>query len=124
MTRLKEFKSFFKYQTEVDRLVFFIKFNFFFCLNVSFNLTQWLNAKLSLSKIPIGASKCTKFNLTQTGSQLNSCYASMDWSILKLIYLTFSDKSIAVSYTHLTLPTIYSVQISVVAVSLKKKNKQ
>eukprot|EP01016_Furgasonia_blochmanni_P040069 TRINITY_DN5071_c0_g1_i2.p1 TRINITY_DN5071_c0_g1~~TRINITY_DN5071_c0_g1_i2.p1 ORF type:complete len:151 (-),score=7.05 TRINITY_DN5071_c0_g1_i2:3-455(-) len=27
----------------------------------------------------------------------------------------------AVSYTHLTLPTIYSVQISVVAVSLKKK---
>eukprot|EP01016_Furgasonia_blochmanni_P003609 TRINITY_DN11414_c0_g1_i11.p2 TRINITY_DN11414_c0_g1~~TRINITY_DN11414_c0_g1_i11.p2 ORF type:complete len:136 (-),score=6.25 TRINITY_DN11414_c0_g1_i11:12-419(-) len=27
-----------------------------------------------------------------------------------------------VSYTHLTLPTIYSVQISVVAVSLKKKN--
>ena len=26
-----------------------------------------------------------------------------------------------VSYTHLTLPTIYSVQISVVAVSLKKK---
>eukprot|EP00825_Cyclidium_porcatum_P042718 TRINITY_DN5905_c0_g2_i1.p1 TRINITY_DN5905_c0_g2~~TRINITY_DN5905_c0_g2_i1.p1 ORF type:complete len:130 (-),score=5.38 TRINITY_DN5905_c0_g2_i1:83-472(-) len=28
----------------------------------------------------------------------------------------------AVSYTHLTLPTICSVQISVVAVSLKKKN--
>ena len=26
-----------------------------------------------------------------------------------------------VSYTHLTLPTIYSVEISVVAVSLKKK---
>ena len=30
----------------------------------------------------------------------------------------------AVSYTHLTLPTIYSVQISVVAVSLKKKEKK
>eukprot|EP00825_Cyclidium_porcatum_P002540 TRINITY_DN11172_c0_g1_i2.p1 TRINITY_DN11172_c0_g1~~TRINITY_DN11172_c0_g1_i2.p1 ORF type:complete len:270 (+),score=59.52 TRINITY_DN11172_c0_g1_i2:353-1162(+) len=30
----------------------------------------------------------------------------------------------AVSYTHLTLPTICSVQISVVAVSLKKKNKK
>eukprot|EP00825_Cyclidium_porcatum_P022404 TRINITY_DN24688_c0_g1_i1.p3 TRINITY_DN24688_c0_g1~~TRINITY_DN24688_c0_g1_i1.p3 ORF type:complete len:144 (-),score=14.24 TRINITY_DN24688_c0_g1_i1:99-530(-) len=29
----------------------------------------------------------------------------------------------AVSYTHLTLPTICSVQISVVAVSLKKKQK-
>ena len=29
-----------------------------------------------------------------------------------------------VSYTHLTLPTIYSVEISGVAVSLKKKNKQ
>eukprot|EP00825_Cyclidium_porcatum_P013541 TRINITY_DN17149_c0_g1_i3.p1 TRINITY_DN17149_c0_g1~~TRINITY_DN17149_c0_g1_i3.p1 ORF type:complete len:150 (-),score=12.85 TRINITY_DN17149_c0_g1_i3:18-467(-) len=29
-----------------------------------------------------------------------------------------------VSYTHLTLPTICSVQISVVAVSLKKKNKK
>src|SRR5428012_20875 len=30
----------------------------------------------------------------------------------------------AVSYTHLTLPTIYSVEISVVAVSLKKKKKK
>ena len=29
-----------------------------------------------------------------------------------------------VSYTHLTLPTIYSVEISVVDVSLKKKNKR
>mgnify|MGYP002685249789 CR=1 FL=1 len=28
----------------------------------------------------------------------------------------------AVSYTHLTLPTIYSVYVSVVAVSLKKKH--
>ena len=27
-----------------------------------------------------------------------------------------------VSYTHLTLPTIHSVEISVVAASLKKKN--
>eukprot|EP00831_Metopus_contortus_P033432 TRINITY_DN267_c0_g1_i2.p1 TRINITY_DN267_c0_g1~~TRINITY_DN267_c0_g1_i2.p1 ORF type:complete len:440 (+),score=134.30 TRINITY_DN267_c0_g1_i2:1003-2322(+) len=34
------------------------------------------------------------------------------------------NKSIAVSYTHLTLPTILLVQISVVAVSLKKKKKQ
>ena len=31
-------------------------------------------------------------------------------------------KPLSVSYTHLTLPTIYSVYISVVAVSLKKKN--
>ena len=31
------------------------------------------------------------------------------------------DRINAVSYTHLTLPTIYSVQIQVVAVSLKKK---
>ena len=30
----------------------------------------------------------------------------------------------AVSYTHLTLPTIYSVWISVGAVSLKKKKKE
>ena len=30
----------------------------------------------------------------------------------------------AVSYTHLTLPTIYSVQISVVAVSLTKKTEK
>ena len=29
-----------------------------------------------------------------------------------------------VSYTHLTLPTVYSVSISVVAVSLKKKTKK
>eukprot|EP00825_Cyclidium_porcatum_P049527 TRINITY_DN8584_c0_g1_i1.p1 TRINITY_DN8584_c0_g1~~TRINITY_DN8584_c0_g1_i1.p1 ORF type:complete len:146 (+),score=17.25 TRINITY_DN8584_c0_g1_i1:302-739(+) len=34
-----------------------------------------------------------------------------------------SDDYNAVSYTHLTLPTICSVQISVVAVSLKKKKK-
>eukprot|EP00825_Cyclidium_porcatum_P003545 TRINITY_DN11652_c0_g1_i1.p2 TRINITY_DN11652_c0_g1~~TRINITY_DN11652_c0_g1_i1.p2 ORF type:complete len:106 (-),score=8.78 TRINITY_DN11652_c0_g1_i1:63-380(-) len=31
---------------------------------------------------------------------------------------------VPVSYTHLTLPTICSVQISVVAVSLKKKTRQ
>eukprot|EP00825_Cyclidium_porcatum_P012415 TRINITY_DN16479_c0_g1_i1.p3 TRINITY_DN16479_c0_g1~~TRINITY_DN16479_c0_g1_i1.p3 ORF type:complete len:193 (-),score=35.93 TRINITY_DN16479_c0_g1_i1:14-592(-) len=33
-------------------------------------------------------------------------------------------RELSVSYTHLTLPTICSVQISVVAVSLKKKNIQ
>eukprot|EP00831_Metopus_contortus_P071085 TRINITY_DN6499_c0_g1_i1.p1 TRINITY_DN6499_c0_g1~~TRINITY_DN6499_c0_g1_i1.p1 ORF type:complete len:156 (+),score=33.52 TRINITY_DN6499_c0_g1_i1:251-718(+) len=33
----------------------------------------------------------------------------------------YKDKKEAVSYTHLTLPTILLVQISVVAVSLKKK---
>ena len=32
--------------------------------------------------------------------------------------------NIAVSYTHLTLPTLYSVEISVVAVTLKKKTKK
>eukprot|EP00825_Cyclidium_porcatum_P038130 TRINITY_DN4358_c0_g1_i2.p1 TRINITY_DN4358_c0_g1~~TRINITY_DN4358_c0_g1_i2.p1 ORF type:complete len:138 (-),score=13.56 TRINITY_DN4358_c0_g1_i2:91-504(-) len=35
-----------------------------------------------------------------------------------------SSYTCSVSYTHLTLPTICSVQISVVAVSLKKKIKQ
>eukprot|EP00831_Metopus_contortus_P006626 TRINITY_DN12549_c0_g1_i4.p1 TRINITY_DN12549_c0_g1~~TRINITY_DN12549_c0_g1_i4.p1 ORF type:complete len:116 (+),score=35.68 TRINITY_DN12549_c0_g1_i4:110-457(+) len=34
------------------------------------------------------------------------------------------NNDISVSYTHLTLPTILLVQISVVAVSLKKKKKQ
>eukprot|EP00831_Metopus_contortus_P058102 TRINITY_DN50341_c0_g1_i1.p3 TRINITY_DN50341_c0_g1~~TRINITY_DN50341_c0_g1_i1.p3 ORF type:complete len:105 (-),score=34.46 TRINITY_DN50341_c0_g1_i1:31-345(-) len=34
------------------------------------------------------------------------------------------EKQIPVSYTHLTLPTILLVQISVVAVSLKKKKRQ
>eukprot|EP01015_Nassula_variabilis_P011605 TRINITY_DN1940_c0_g1_i1.p1 TRINITY_DN1940_c0_g1~~TRINITY_DN1940_c0_g1_i1.p1 ORF type:complete len:107 (-),score=35.27 TRINITY_DN1940_c0_g1_i1:11-331(-) len=38
------------------------------------------------------------------------------------LLLTYPIGLITVSYTHLTLPTIYSVQISVVAVSLKKKN--
>eukprot|EP00828_Plagiopyla_frontata_P031061 TRINITY_DN408_c0_g1_i20.p2 TRINITY_DN408_c0_g1~~TRINITY_DN408_c0_g1_i20.p2 ORF type:complete len:113 (+),score=10.61 TRINITY_DN408_c0_g1_i20:135-473(+) len=37
---------------------------------------------------------------------------------------TSKDCSSAVSYTHLTLPTKRIVQISVVAVSLKKKKKQ
>ena len=35
-----------------------------------------------------------------------------------------SDQIVAVSYTHLTLPTSDLVQISVVAVSLKKKKKE
>eukprot|EP00831_Metopus_contortus_P042479 TRINITY_DN3368_c0_g1_i1.p1 TRINITY_DN3368_c0_g1~~TRINITY_DN3368_c0_g1_i1.p1 ORF type:complete len:108 (+),score=14.86 TRINITY_DN3368_c0_g1_i1:99-422(+) len=35
-----------------------------------------------------------------------------------------SNSHLPVSYTHLTLPTILLVQISVVAVSLKKKKKQ
>eukprot|EP00825_Cyclidium_porcatum_P046985 TRINITY_DN7523_c0_g1_i6.p1 TRINITY_DN7523_c0_g1~~TRINITY_DN7523_c0_g1_i6.p1 ORF type:complete len:135 (-),score=16.71 TRINITY_DN7523_c0_g1_i6:39-443(-) len=38
--------------------------------------------------------------------------------------ITIDDNILAVSYTHLTLPTICSVQISVVAVSLKKKKIQ
>ena len=33
-----------------------------------------------------------------------------------------ADVIVAVSYTHLTLPTTYSVYISVVDVSLKKQN--
>eukprot|EP00825_Cyclidium_porcatum_P051433 TRINITY_DN9458_c0_g1_i5.p3 TRINITY_DN9458_c0_g1~~TRINITY_DN9458_c0_g1_i5.p3 ORF type:complete len:107 (-),score=29.37 TRINITY_DN9458_c0_g1_i5:24-344(-) len=36
----------------------------------------------------------------------------------------FKGRRESVSYTHLTLPTICSVQISVVAVSLKKKKKK
>ena len=35
---------------------------------------------------------------------------------------TVSELHMPVSYTHLTLPTIYSVEISAVAVSLKKNN--
>eukprot|EP00831_Metopus_contortus_P029925 TRINITY_DN24585_c0_g1_i4.p1 TRINITY_DN24585_c0_g1~~TRINITY_DN24585_c0_g1_i4.p1 ORF type:complete len:182 (-),score=75.66 TRINITY_DN24585_c0_g1_i4:1-492(-) len=42
---------------------------------------------------------------------------------LKEIERLKEDNSRAVSYTHLTLPTILLVQISVVAVSLKKKKK-
>eukprot|EP00825_Cyclidium_porcatum_P020847 TRINITY_DN23450_c0_g1_i2.p1 TRINITY_DN23450_c0_g1~~TRINITY_DN23450_c0_g1_i2.p1 ORF type:complete len:223 (-),score=-3.14 TRINITY_DN23450_c0_g1_i2:15-683(-) len=42
---------------------------------------------------------------------------------LSLLYPMYS-ALIPVSYTHLTLPTICSVQISVVAVSLKKKKKK
>eukprot|EP00825_Cyclidium_porcatum_P033364 TRINITY_DN35399_c0_g1_i3.p1 TRINITY_DN35399_c0_g1~~TRINITY_DN35399_c0_g1_i3.p1 ORF type:complete len:365 (+),score=67.84 TRINITY_DN35399_c0_g1_i3:96-1190(+) len=47
--------------------------------------------------------------------------------IMSLLDLVFSlpknERTITVSYTHLTLPTICSVQISVVAVSLNKKKK-
>ena len=40
-------------------------------------------------------------------------------------YFLISDfRNLPVSYTHLTLPTIYSVEISVVAVLLKKKKIQ
>eukprot|EP01015_Nassula_variabilis_P020656 TRINITY_DN3593_c0_g1_i3.p1 TRINITY_DN3593_c0_g1~~TRINITY_DN3593_c0_g1_i3.p1 ORF type:complete len:127 (+),score=60.20 TRINITY_DN3593_c0_g1_i3:38-418(+) len=39
--------------------------------------------------------------------------------LFKALYTALASTS--VSYTHLTLPTIYSVQISVVAVSFKKK---
>eukprot|EP00825_Cyclidium_porcatum_P047578 TRINITY_DN7766_c0_g1_i1.p1 TRINITY_DN7766_c0_g1~~TRINITY_DN7766_c0_g1_i1.p1 ORF type:complete len:169 (-),score=28.00 TRINITY_DN7766_c0_g1_i1:38-544(-) len=42
----------------------------------------------------------------------------LEWS-----YLLSCTTIVSVSYTHLTLPTICSVQISVVAVSLKKKKK-
>eukprot|EP00825_Cyclidium_porcatum_P009825 TRINITY_DN15025_c0_g1_i1.p4 TRINITY_DN15025_c0_g1~~TRINITY_DN15025_c0_g1_i1.p4 ORF type:complete len:123 (-),score=18.94 TRINITY_DN15025_c0_g1_i1:38-406(-) len=45
----------------------------------------------------------------------NDCYRCSQGQLLTLK---------AVSYTHLTLPTICSVQISVVAVSLKKKKKR
>eukprot|EP00825_Cyclidium_porcatum_P039204 TRINITY_DN4698_c0_g1_i5.p2 TRINITY_DN4698_c0_g1~~TRINITY_DN4698_c0_g1_i5.p2 ORF type:complete len:124 (+),score=18.71 TRINITY_DN4698_c0_g1_i5:142-513(+) len=39
-------------------------------------------------------------------------------------FASIQDGQYPVSYTHLTLPTICSVQISVVAVSLKKKKKK
>eukprot|EP00831_Metopus_contortus_P071480 TRINITY_DN65294_c0_g1_i1.p3 TRINITY_DN65294_c0_g1~~TRINITY_DN65294_c0_g1_i1.p3 ORF type:complete len:107 (-),score=43.09 TRINITY_DN65294_c0_g1_i1:34-354(-) len=39
------------------------------------------------------------------------------------LYLGYEGRGASVSYTHLTLPTILLVQISVVAGSLKKKNK-
>eukprot|EP00825_Cyclidium_porcatum_P035709 TRINITY_DN3748_c0_g1_i2.p1 TRINITY_DN3748_c0_g1~~TRINITY_DN3748_c0_g1_i2.p1 ORF type:complete len:473 (-),score=62.61 TRINITY_DN3748_c0_g1_i2:24-1442(-) len=46
------------------------------------------------------------------------------WNTLNSVQLNVIDTgSQAVSYTHLTLPTICSVQISVVAVSLKKKKR-
>eukprot|EP00831_Metopus_contortus_P040914 TRINITY_DN3204_c0_g1_i7.p2 TRINITY_DN3204_c0_g1~~TRINITY_DN3204_c0_g1_i7.p2 ORF type:complete len:130 (-),score=30.83 TRINITY_DN3204_c0_g1_i7:80-469(-) len=38
-------------------------------------------------------------------------------------YALYPHMTVSVSYTHLTLPTILLVQISVVAVSLKKKKK-
>ena len=47
--------------------------------------------------------------------------ASSAQSVIPPVYAM--PQSVAVSYTHLTLPTIYSVKISVVAVALIKKKK-
>ena len=43
---------------------------------------------------------------------------------LQHITKIYDDNTVPVSYTHLTLPTIDSVEISVVAVSLKQKKKK
>eukprot|EP00831_Metopus_contortus_P009112 TRINITY_DN13513_c0_g1_i1.p1 TRINITY_DN13513_c0_g1~~TRINITY_DN13513_c0_g1_i1.p1 ORF type:complete len:308 (-),score=44.97 TRINITY_DN13513_c0_g1_i1:12-935(-) len=50
--------------------------------------------------------------------------ASAIWNEIQFSQICQSYAYIAVSYTHLTLPTILLVQISVVAVSLKKKKQQ
>eukprot|EP00831_Metopus_contortus_P016669 TRINITY_DN17028_c0_g1_i2.p1 TRINITY_DN17028_c0_g1~~TRINITY_DN17028_c0_g1_i2.p1 ORF type:complete len:128 (+),score=23.96 TRINITY_DN17028_c0_g1_i2:275-658(+) len=47
--------------------------------------------------------------------------SSVIYNIISNSDNTYSGAQIPVSYTHLTLPTILLVQISVVAVSLKKK---
>eukprot|EP00825_Cyclidium_porcatum_P022888 TRINITY_DN2515_c0_g1_i4.p1 TRINITY_DN2515_c0_g1~~TRINITY_DN2515_c0_g1_i4.p1 ORF type:complete len:116 (-),score=13.45 TRINITY_DN2515_c0_g1_i4:49-396(-) len=57
----------------------------------------------------------------QTNSFTNFCITS---STINQRWMPSVDIIMSVSYTHLTLPTICSVQISVVAVSLKKKNIQ
>eukprot|EP00831_Metopus_contortus_P068185 TRINITY_DN60937_c0_g1_i1.p1 TRINITY_DN60937_c0_g1~~TRINITY_DN60937_c0_g1_i1.p1 ORF type:complete len:114 (-),score=14.12 TRINITY_DN60937_c0_g1_i1:23-364(-) len=44
--------------------------------------------------------------------------------VLYLLFLSLTNLFNTVSYTHLTLPTILLVQISVVAVSLKKKKQE
>eukprot|EP00825_Cyclidium_porcatum_P040764 TRINITY_DN5224_c0_g1_i4.p1 TRINITY_DN5224_c0_g1~~TRINITY_DN5224_c0_g1_i4.p1 ORF type:complete len:1016 (-),score=210.06 TRINITY_DN5224_c0_g1_i4:90-3137(-) len=55
----------------------------------------------------------------------NEAHDENDKAFNQLQYFSLlSPSSKAVSYTHLTLPTICSVQISVVAVSLKKKKKK
>eukprot|EP00825_Cyclidium_porcatum_P008903 TRINITY_DN14470_c0_g1_i4.p1 TRINITY_DN14470_c0_g1~~TRINITY_DN14470_c0_g1_i4.p1 ORF type:complete len:147 (-),score=18.18 TRINITY_DN14470_c0_g1_i4:92-532(-) len=59
-----------------------------------------------------GTLRWLNLSLTPIGGQSIQCIASD---------VTDRRSSEAVSYTHLTLPTICSVQISVVAVSLKKK---
>eukprot|EP00831_Metopus_contortus_P007026 TRINITY_DN12685_c0_g1_i5.p4 TRINITY_DN12685_c0_g1~~TRINITY_DN12685_c0_g1_i5.p4 ORF type:complete len:122 (-),score=41.77 TRINITY_DN12685_c0_g1_i5:44-409(-) len=51
------------------------------------------------------------------GNNYDSSYYHSDFQYVEDL------RSLPVSYTHLTLPTILLVQISVVAVSLKKKKK-
>eukprot|EP00831_Metopus_contortus_P016527 TRINITY_DN1694_c0_g1_i5.p1 TRINITY_DN1694_c0_g1~~TRINITY_DN1694_c0_g1_i5.p1 ORF type:complete len:121 (-),score=6.68 TRINITY_DN1694_c0_g1_i5:43-405(-) len=55
---------------------------------------------------------------TQLNQQQDYCYQNLHF------FIPMYSALIPVSYTHLTLPTILLVQISVVAVSLKKKNKK
>eukprot|EP00825_Cyclidium_porcatum_P005559 TRINITY_DN12713_c0_g1_i2.p1 TRINITY_DN12713_c0_g1~~TRINITY_DN12713_c0_g1_i2.p1 ORF type:complete len:133 (-),score=28.99 TRINITY_DN12713_c0_g1_i2:31-429(-) len=51
-------------------------------------------------------------------------HTSCSFTQLNFHLIGYRKMFISVSYTHLTLPTICSVQISVVAVSLKKKKKE
>eukprot|EP00825_Cyclidium_porcatum_P011674 TRINITY_DN16006_c0_g1_i1.p3 TRINITY_DN16006_c0_g1~~TRINITY_DN16006_c0_g1_i1.p3 ORF type:complete len:149 (-),score=8.71 TRINITY_DN16006_c0_g1_i1:29-475(-) len=62
------------------------------------------------------------FRFAILGLQFQVCNFRFAFQVC--IYIPMYSALITVSYTHLTLPTICSVQISVVAVSLKKKKKQ
>eukprot|EP00831_Metopus_contortus_P048648 TRINITY_DN39783_c0_g1_i3.p2 TRINITY_DN39783_c0_g1~~TRINITY_DN39783_c0_g1_i3.p2 ORF type:complete len:162 (-),score=37.65 TRINITY_DN39783_c0_g1_i3:41-526(-) len=68
--------------------------------------------------------------ITKTGyinvefSDIKTIMRNMGYCLIGSGEAEGEDRAITVSYTHLTLPTILLVQISVVAVSLKKKNKQ
>eukprot|EP00825_Cyclidium_porcatum_P012377 TRINITY_DN16458_c0_g1_i1.p3 TRINITY_DN16458_c0_g1~~TRINITY_DN16458_c0_g1_i1.p3 ORF type:complete len:112 (+),score=16.58 TRINITY_DN16458_c0_g1_i1:177-512(+) len=77
------------------------------------------------------ASMSNKHNMSRS-RKMSNCYSQINSSVsgfppLITYHNTQYQKSHVlcvdtVSYTHLTLPTICSVQISVVAASLKKKN--
>ena len=56
-----------------------------------------------------------------TGRYRYGLQVLLDWDISEQAGVAYTDNYKAVSYTHLTLPTIYSVLISGGAVSLKKK---
>eukprot|EP00825_Cyclidium_porcatum_P000537 TRINITY_DN10174_c0_g1_i4.p1 TRINITY_DN10174_c0_g1~~TRINITY_DN10174_c0_g1_i4.p1 ORF type:complete len:385 (+),score=46.92 TRINITY_DN10174_c0_g1_i4:144-1298(+) len=82
----------------------------------------------NINTSPIWRTECeNKLCMTQSGGKPVISGMAMDhkqWNWFQLPdaeVRLMMHSAIAVSYTHLTLPTICSVQISVVAVSLKKK---
>ena len=66
--------------------------------------------------LPLITTNCAVLGVAITNVQNN-------YDILTSLVCSFGTAVGLFSYTHLTLPTIYSVSISVVAVSLKKKKK-